>query len=148
MSESPESIEFVQAAVRDLTAIGFTSSVAVVGDKLRVTLTKSNVSRHLDISAEFLEADSGALTEALEMPMNRERLAIEHELAKAARKRKSAKKAKKRGKRPGLRARSKSARKAKPKKTPVLSASSDSLVAAANAEASAAPAPTDQAAGG
>ena len=87
-------LDFVKAAVTDLTAIGFTSSVRLDGEKIVITLRKGKHDRSFTIGAEFQEADSDALTDALRMPMERYRL----ELAKLDAKKppKAKKKAKKR----------------------------------------------------
>lgn len=127
MTDPNEPIEYLRAAVSDLTPIGFTSTCEVRDGQIVVTLRFENDTREVTLPGEFEEADSDALTEALKMPMHRAYLELAALHAKKP-KRKT-KKAKK--------------RKAKKSKTSAPAASGETSSAAAAASASPAPTTTE-----
>lgn len=90
MSDPNSPLDYVLAAVRDMTAIGFTSTCRREGEQIVITLTKGANSRIVTLPADFEEADSDALTDALRFPMEKARL----ELAKLDAKKPQRKKAK------------------------------------------------------
>lgn len=130
MSDQPTNLEVLQAVVSDLTPINFTSACEVRGGEIVVTLCLNSETRTVTLPAEFQEADSDALTDALRMPIHKAYLELAAIYAKKP-KRKKAKKAKKAKK-----------RKAKRSKKSAPAASVGATSSAADLEATASPAPT------
>lgn len=130
-------IDFVRAAVDDQLAIGFTATCEVRNGEIVVTLRRGQNTHSFALPADFQEADSDALAEALKMPMEKARralLALEVKKPKRKAPLRMTQKA-------GTRAKKKAKR---AKKTPALSASSIATPGAADpvGEASTAPAST------
>jgi hypothetical protein len=128
MSDPNEPIEYLRAAVSDLTPVGYTSTCEVRDGRIVVTLCRKNKTRTVTLPEEFQEADSDALTDALKMPMHKAYL----ELAAACAKKPARKKAKKR-----------KAKRSKKTSAPPASPEATPAGAPAGAEASAAPASTE-----
>jgi hypothetical protein len=76
MSDPNEPIDYLRAAVRDMTAIGFTSTCEVQGGQIVITLCKGTNTRTITLPEDFQDADSDAVTEALKMPMEKARLEL------------------------------------------------------------------------